>query len=137
MMTEELSFLDVSPARKGDSEYFRKLGNAMKNPRIGKAFNAYLYDIAKAYPEFDGNSPPMTTSKQEHIVSTLSPLFQIIKEKYLASDKIILPNLPVQEFYNAYTNYCENRNISPLAKVVVARTLSNELDIVSTRPYVD
>jgi len=130
-------FLDISPARKGDLAYFKKLGNAMKNPRIGKAFNAYLHAIAKAYPEFDGNPPPMTTSKQEHIISTLPPLFQFMKEEYLARDKIILPNIPVQGIYNLYSTYCEEKKITPLSKVVVARTLSNELDITSTRAYIN
>ena len=115
-------FLDVSPARKGDLEYFKKLGNAMKNPRIGKAFNAYLHAIAKAYPKFDGNPPPMTTSKQEHIISTLPPLFQFMKEAYLVRNMTILPNLPVQDFYKTYSTYCENKNITPLAKVAIARS---------------
>ena len=130
-------FLDISPARKGDLEYFRKVGIAMKYPGVSEAFYGYLQAIAKAYPDFDGNPPPMTISKQEHIISTLSPLFQFMKEDYLIADKPILPNLPVQHLYNSYKNYCDERKITPLAKVVVARTLSNELGINSTRSYVD
>ena len=130
-------FLDVSSARKGDLAYFKKLGNAMKNLRIGKAFHAYLHAIAKAYPDFDGNPPPMTTSKQEHIISTLPPLFQFMKEEYLVKGTVILPNMPVLGLYNSYLTYCEDRKITPLAKVVVARALSNELDITSTRAYIN
>ena len=35
-------FLDVSPARKGDLQYFKKLETAMKYPRVGEIFYAYL-----------------------------------------------------------------------------------------------
>src|SRR5947207_7001419 len=108
-------------------KYFGKLKTAMK----------YLKTIAKAYPEFDGNPPPMTVSKQEHIVSTLPPLFQFMKDKCLSKFRILRPNLPVYEFYNIYTEYCESKGIKPLAKVAVSRTLSNELGIVSTRPYIN
>ncbi|GBC15362.1 highly derived D5-like helicase-primase [Rhizophagus irregularis DAOM 181602=DAOM 197198] len=57
-------FLDVSPSRKGDLNYFKKLGDAMKYPGASEAFYAYLRAIADAYPDFNGNPPPMTTSKQ-------------------------------------------------------------------------
>ena len=130
-------FLDVFSACKGDIAYFRKLRIAMKNPRISKAFNACLHAIAKAYSDFDGNSPSMTTSKQEHIVLTLPPLFQFMKKEYLASGKIVLQNILVQGLYKLYLDYCENRKIMPLAKVVVARILSNELDITSTWVYIN
>ncbi|GET58584.1 hypothetical protein GLOIN_2v1880406 [Rhizophagus irregularis DAOM 181602=DAOM 197198] len=76
-------FLDVSPSRKGDLNYFKKLSNAMKYPGASEAFYAYLRAIADAYPDFNGNPPPMTTSKQDHIISTLPPLFQFIKDTYL------------------------------------------------------
>ncbi|PKK60691.1 hypothetical protein RhiirC2_792952 [Rhizophagus irregularis] len=68
-------FLDLSPSHKGDLEYFKKLGNAMKYLGVSEAFYAYLRAIADAYPDFNGNPPPMTTSKQDHIISTLPPLF--------------------------------------------------------------
>ncbi|CAB4441332.1 unnamed protein product [Rhizophagus irregularis] len=68
-------FLDVSPSRKGDLNYFKKLGDAMKYPGASEAFYAYLRAIADAYPDFNGNPPPMTASKQDHIISTLPPLF--------------------------------------------------------------
>jgi hypothetical protein len=61
-------FLDVSPARKGDLQYFKKLGNAIKYPEVKEAFYSYLRAIAEAYPDFDSNPPPMTESKQEHIM---------------------------------------------------------------------
>jgi hypothetical protein len=35
-------FLDISPARKGDLEYFRKVGIAMKYPGVSEAFYGYL-----------------------------------------------------------------------------------------------
>ena len=79
----------------------------------------------------------MTASKQEHIVSTLPPLFQFIKNKCLSKYSILRPNLPVHEFYTKYIEYCEAKGIKPLAKVVVSRTLSNELGITSTRPYIN
>ena len=71
-------FLDVSPARKGDLDYFKKLGNAMKRPGVGAIFYSYLRAIDKAYPDFDGNPPPMTDAKREHIVSTLTiiPIYE-------------------------------------------------------------
>ncbi|GET54974.1 highly derived D5-like helicase-primase [Rhizophagus irregularis DAOM 181602=DAOM 197198] len=56
-------FLDVSPSRKGDLNYFKKLSDAMKYPGASEAFYAYLRAIADAYPDFNGNPPPMTTSK--------------------------------------------------------------------------
>ncbi|CAB4405709.1 unnamed protein product [Rhizophagus irregularis] len=68
-------FLDVSPSRKGDLNYFKKLGDAMKFPGASEAFYAYLRAIADAYPDFNGNPPPMTASKQDHIISTLPPYF--------------------------------------------------------------
>ncbi|UZO18652.1 uncharacterized protein OCT59_009964 [Rhizophagus irregularis] len=40
----------------------------------------------------------MTTSKQDHIISTLPPLFQFIKDTYLIV-KNHITDLPVQEFY--------------------------------------
>ncbi|CAB4432698.1 unnamed protein product [Rhizophagus irregularis] len=91
-------FLDVSPSRKGDLNYFKKLGDAMKNLGASEAFYAYLRAIADAYPDFNGNPPPMTASKQDHIISTLPPLFQFIKDTYLAV-KNHITDLPVQEFY--------------------------------------
>jgi hypothetical protein len=129
-------FLDVSPARKGDLEYFKKLGTIMKRPEVGKAFYAYLQTIAKACPDFDGNPPPMTISKQEHIVATLPPLFQFIKENFIAIS-ISVKSVPVERFYNLYKNYCNDNGITPLAKVVVARMLSNELGINSSQVYIN
>lgn len=70
-------FLDVSPARKGDLQYFKKLGNVMKVQGIGELFYAYLRKIAETYPDFNGNPPPMTVAKQEHIVSTLPLYFNL------------------------------------------------------------
>ncbi|GBB93907.1 hypothetical protein RclHR1_22500004 [Rhizophagus clarus] len=123
--------LDVSPARKGDKQYFKQLNNAMKYPGVGEAFYAYLKVIADKYPDFNGNPPPMTASKQEHIVSTLPPLFQFIKETYIAETDYMTTCLPVHILYATYTSYCENRRITPLSKVVVARTLSSELNMTS------
>ncbi|GBC34019.2 toprim domain-containing protein [Rhizophagus irregularis DAOM 181602=DAOM 197198] len=123
-------FLDVSPSRKGDLNYFKKLGDAMKYPGASEAFYAYLRAIADAYPDFNGNPPPMTTSKQEHIISTLPPLFQFIKDTYLVM-KNYMTDLPVQEFYRVYTSYCETHCISPLSKINASRILSNELAINS------
>ncbi|GBC06397.1 hypothetical protein RclHR1_06800001 [Rhizophagus clarus] len=130
-------FLDISPARKGDLQYFKRLGDAMKYPGVGEAFYAYFKAIADKYPDFNGNPPPMTASKQEHIVSTLPPLFQFIKETYIAKADYTTTSLPVHILYATYTSYCENRRITPLSKVVVARTLSNELNITSERIYID
>ncbi|UZO18092.1 uncharacterized protein OCT59_009413 [Rhizophagus irregularis] len=90
--------LDVSPSCKGDLNYFKKLGDTMKYPGASEAFYAYLRAIADAYPDFNGNPPPMTTSKQDHIISTLPPLFQFIKDTYLIV-KNHMTDLPVQEFY--------------------------------------
>ncbi|UZN99091.1 uncharacterized protein OCT59_000372 [Rhizophagus irregularis] len=129
-------FLDVSPSRKGDLNYFKKLGDAMKYPGASEAFYAYLRAIANAYPDFNGNPPPMTTSKQEHIISTLPPLFQFIKDTYLVM-KNYMTDLPVQEFYRVYTSYCETHCISPLSKINASRILSNELNINSDRMYID
>ncbi|PKC51833.1 hypothetical protein RhiirA1_405302, partial [Rhizophagus irregularis] len=129
-------FLDVSPSRKGDLNYFKKLGDAMKYPGASEAFYAYLRAIADAYPDFNGNPPPMTTSKQEHIISTLPPLFQFIKDTYLVM-KNYMTDLPVQEFYRVYTSYCETHCISPLSKINASRILSNELNINSDRMYID
>ncbi|RGB43736.1 hypothetical protein C1646_680257, partial [Rhizophagus diaphanus] len=94
-------FLDVSPIQKGNLKYFKKLGNAMKYLGISKAFYAYLRVIANTHLDFNGNPPLMTTSKQEHIISTLPPLFQFIKDSYLISENIIC-DLSIQEFYNTY-----------------------------------
>ncbi|GBB96320.1 hypothetical protein RclHR1_27240005 [Rhizophagus clarus] len=124
-------FLDISPARKGDKQYFKQLNNAIKYPGVGEAFYAYLKVIADKYPDFDGNPPPITVSKQEHIVSTLPPLFQFIKETYIAKTNYITTCLPVHILYVAYMSYCENRRITPLSKVVVAKTLSSELNMTS------
>ncbi|PKB95310.1 hypothetical protein RhiirA5_436947 [Rhizophagus irregularis] len=90
-------FLDVSPSRKKDLEYFKKLGNAMKYPGVSEAFYAYLRAIADAYPDFNGNPPPMITSKQDHIISTLPPLFQFIKDTYLIinASRILLNKLSI------------------------------------------
>ncbi|CAB4445268.1 unnamed protein product [Rhizophagus irregularis] len=123
-------FLDVSPSCKGDLNYFKKLGDAMKNPSASEAFYAYLKVIADAYPDFNGNPPPMTASKQDHIISTLPPLFQFIKDTYLVM-KNHMTDLPVQEFYRIYTSYCETHCISPLSKINASRILSNELGINS------
>ncbi|CAB4405707.1 unnamed protein product [Rhizophagus irregularis] len=109
-------FLDVSPSRKGDLNYFKKLGDAMKFPGASEAFYAYLRAIADAYPDFNGNPPPMTASKQDHIISTLPPYFK---------------------FYRVYTSYCETHCITPLSKINASRILSNELDINSDRVYID
>jgi phage/plasmid-associated DNA primase len=129
-------FLDISPAHKGDLQYFKKLGNTIKYPEVREAFYAYLKAIAEAYPNFDDNPSSMTESKQEHIISTLQPLFQFIKDCYVVAENLIY-KLPVQKFYEEYTNYCDACHISSLSKVVVARTLSNELDITSSLVYVD
>ena len=129
-------FLDVSPTRKGDLDYFKKLGNAMKHPGVRLLFYSYLRAIAKAYPDFDGNPPPMTDAKREHIISTLPPLFQFMKDKCI-SGIVLRPNLPVNEFYNEYRFYCVEKNIKPLSKITVGRTLSNELGISSILPYVE
>ncbi|CAB4442488.1 unnamed protein product [Rhizophagus irregularis] len=129
-------FLDVSPSRKGDLNYFKKLGDAMKYPGASEAFYAYLRAIADAYPDFNGNPPPMTASKQDHIISTLPPLFQFIKDTYLVV-KNHMTDLPVQEFYRVYTSYCETHCISPLSKINASRILSNELGINSNRTYVN
>ena len=56
-------FLDGSPARKEGMKYFGKLETAMKYPKVGEVFYAYLQAIAKAYPEFNENPPSMTVSK--------------------------------------------------------------------------
>ncbi|GBB95300.1 hypothetical protein RclHR1_25070004 [Rhizophagus clarus] len=103
----------------------------MKYPRVGEAFYAYLKIIADKYPDFNGNPPPMTASKQEHIVSTLPPLFQFIKETYIINDDYTTTCLPVHILYATYTSYCISSNITPLSKVVVARTLSSELNMTS------
>jgi hypothetical protein len=129
-------FLDISPAHKGDLQYFKKLGNAIKYPEVGKAFYSYLRTIAEAYPDFDGNPPSMIESKQEHIMSTLQPLFQFIKDRYAVAENLIY-ELPVQQFYENYVSYCDGHHILPLSKVAVARTLSNELDITSSLVYID
>ncbi|GET61151.1 hypothetical protein GLOIN_2v1875323 [Rhizophagus irregularis DAOM 181602=DAOM 197198] len=105
----------------------KKLGNAMKY--------AYLRAIADAYPDFNGNPPPMTTSKQDHIISTLPPLFQFIKDTYLVV-KNHINDLPVQEFYRVYTSYCETHCISPLSKINASRILSNELSIKSKKMHI-
>ncbi|GET60570.1 highly derived D5-like helicase-primase [Rhizophagus irregularis DAOM 181602=DAOM 197198] len=123
-------FLDVSPSRKGDLNYFKKLGDAMKYLGASEAFYAYLRAIADTYPDFNENPPPMTTSKQEHIISTLPPLFQFIKDTYLVV-KNYMTDLSVQEFYRVYTSYCETHYISPLSKINASRILSNELGINS------
>ncbi|PKC65137.1 hypothetical protein RhiirA1_395532 [Rhizophagus irregularis] len=125
-------FLDVSPSCKGDLEYFKKLGDAMKYLGASEAFYAYLRAIADAYPDFNGNPPPMTTSKQDHIISTLPPLFQFIKDTYLIV-KNHINDLPVQEFYRVYTSYCETHHITPLSKINASRILSNELSIKSKK----
>ncbi|GET50943.1 highly derived D5-like helicase-primase [Rhizophagus irregularis DAOM 181602=DAOM 197198] len=125
-------FLDVSPSRKGDLNYFKKLSDAMKYPGASKAFYAYLRAIADAYPDFNGNPPPMTTSKQDHIISTLPPLFQFIKDTYLIV-KNHITDLPVQEFYRVYTSYCETYCITPLSKINASRILLNELGINSRK----
>ncbi|PKY58671.1 hypothetical protein RhiirA4_480784, partial [Rhizophagus irregularis] len=125
-------FLDVSPSRKGDLEYFKKLGDVMKYPGASEAFYAYLRAIADVYPDFNGNPPPMTASKQDHIISTLPPLFQFIKDTYLIVKNHII-DLPVQEFYRIYTSYCETHCISPLSKINASRILSNELGINSRK----
>ncbi|GET64984.1 highly derived D5-like helicase-primase [Rhizophagus irregularis DAOM 181602=DAOM 197198] len=129
-------FLDVSPSRKGDFNYFKKLSDAMKYPGASEAFYAYLRAIADAYPDFNGNPPPMTTSKQDHIISTLPPLFQFMKDTYLIVQNYIT-DLPVQEFYRVYTSYCETHCISPLSKINASRILSNELSINSNRTYIN
>src|SRR5436190_21071628 len=116
-------------------KYFGKLETAIKYIRVGEVFYAYLQAIAKAYPEFDGNPPPMTASKQEHIVSTLSPLFQFMKDRCLSKYTILKPNLPVQEFYTKYTEYCKGKGIKPLVIAVASRIISNKLEINSIRPY--
>ncbi|GBC17055.2 hypothetical protein GLOIN_2v1880406 [Rhizophagus irregularis DAOM 181602=DAOM 197198] len=123
-------FLDVSPSCKGDPNYFKKLSDAMKYLGASEAFYAYLRAIADAYPDFNGNLPPMITSKYEHIISTLPPLFQFIKDTYLVV-KNYMTYLPVQEFYKVYTSYCETHCISPLLKINASRILSNELAINS------
>jgi hypothetical protein len=78
----------------------------------------------------------MTESKQEYIMFTLQPLFQFIKDRYVVAENPIY-ELPVQQFYENYVSYCDGHHILPLSKVAVTRTLSKELDITSTRPYVD
>ncbi|UZO22411.1 uncharacterized protein OCT59_014774 [Rhizophagus irregularis] len=97
-----------------------------------EAFYAYLRAIADAYPDFNGNPPPMTTSKQDHIILTLPPLFQFIKDTYLIV-KNHITDLPVQEFYRVYTSYCETHCITPLSKINASRILSNELGINSRK----
>ena len=79
----------------------------------------------------------MIASKQEHIVSTLPPLFQFMKDRCLSKYTILKPNLPVQEFYTKYTEYCEGKGIKPLAIAVASRIISNELEINSIRPYIN
>ncbi|GBB92563.1 hypothetical protein RclHR1_20240001 [Rhizophagus clarus] len=79
----------------------------------------------------------MTTSKQEHIISTLPPLFQFIKEAYIAKADYTTTRLPVHILYTIYTSYCVSKNITPLFKVVVTRTLSNELNITSNLIYIN
>jgi hypothetical protein len=108
--------LDVSLACKGDLQYFKKLKNAIKYSGVREAFYAYLRVIAEAYPDFDGNPSPMTESKQEHIISTLQPLFRFIKDRYVVAENPIY-ELPVQQFYENYVSYCDAHHISPLSKV--------------------
>ncbi|GBC39256.2 highly derived D5-like helicase-primase [Rhizophagus irregularis DAOM 181602=DAOM 197198] len=129
-------FLDVSPSHKGDLNYFKKLSDAMKYPGASEAFYAYLRAIADAYPDFNGNPLLMTTSKQDHIISTLPPLFQFIKDTYLIV-KNHITDLPVQEFYRVYTSYCETHCITSLSKINASRILSNELGINSRKIRVD
>ncbi|RGB21757.1 hypothetical protein C1646_784951 [Rhizophagus diaphanus] len=81
-------FLDVLPIQKRNLEYFKKLSNAIKYPDVSKAFYAYLRVIADTHSDFNGNPPPITTSKQEHIISTLPPLFQFIKDSYLIEETV-------------------------------------------------
>ncbi|GBB99449.1 hypothetical protein RclHR1_35220001 [Rhizophagus clarus] len=88
-------FLDVSPARKGDLQYFKQLGNTMKYPGVGEAFYAYLKVIADKYPDFNSNPPPMTASKQEHIVSTLPPNNWIHETDEIDIEKIDIPKKSV------------------------------------------
>ncbi|PKK60744.1 hypothetical protein RhiirC2_792880 [Rhizophagus irregularis] len=129
-------FLDVSPIQKVNLKYFKKLGNAMKYLGVSKAFYAYLRVIADTHPDFNGNPSPMTTFKQEHIISTLPLLFQFIKDSYLISGNIIY-DLSIQEFYNIYVNSCDIHHITPLSKINVTRILLNELNINSNRVYID
>ncbi|RGB41576.1 hypothetical protein C1646_810619 [Rhizophagus diaphanus] len=108
----------------------------MKYLGVSEAFYAYLRVIADAHSDFNGNPSPMTTSKQEHIISTLPPLFQFIKNSYLISGNIIY-DLSIQEFYNTYVSRCDIHYIMPLSKINITRILSNELDINSNRVYID
>ncbi|RGB24239.1 hypothetical protein C1646_773367 [Rhizophagus diaphanus] len=112
----------------GNLKYFKKLGNAMKYPGVSEAFYTYLRVIADAHPDFNGNSPSMTTSKQEHIISTLSPLFQFIKDSYLISGNIIY-DLSIQEFYNTYVSSCDIYHITEeLYQKYVAKNWIHETD---------
>ncbi|GBC00629.1 hypothetical protein RclHR1_39170001 [Rhizophagus clarus] len=116
---------------KKDLQYFKQLGDAIKYPEVDEIFYAYLKVIADKYPDFNSNPPPMTASKQEHIISTLSPLFQFIKKTYIVNADYTTTCLPVHILYATYTSYCISRNITSLSKVVVARTLSSELNMTS------
>ncbi|GBC21922.2 hypothetical protein GLOIN_2v1880406 [Rhizophagus irregularis DAOM 181602=DAOM 197198] len=129
-------FLDVSPSRKGDLNYFKKLGDAMKYPGASEAFYAYFESHCEYLLRLQWKSATMTTSKQEHIISTLPPLFQFIKDTYLIV-KNYMTDLPVQEFNRVYTSYCETRGINTLSKINASRILSNELSINSNRTYIN
>ncbi|GET67341.1 hypothetical protein GLOIN_2v1875323 [Rhizophagus irregularis DAOM 181602=DAOM 197198] len=131
MIGAQCSWMCHHPARE-TSTTLKKLSDAMKYPGASEAFYAYLRAIADAYPDFNGNPPPMTTSKQDHIISTLPPLFQFIKDIYLIV-KNHITDLPVQEFYRVYTSYCETHCITPLSKINASRILSNELGINSRK----
>jgi hypothetical protein len=62
-----------------------------------------------------------------------------MKDRCLPKNSILRSNLPVQEFYTEYEGYCLLKNIKPLTKVAIGRTLllSNELGINTILPYVD
>ncbi|UZO15181.1 uncharacterized protein OCT59_006614 [Rhizophagus irregularis] len=50
----------------------------------------YLVEPLRRLPRLQWNPPPMTTSKQDHIISTLPPLFQFIKDTYLIKVELVV-----------------------------------------------
>ncbi|GBB89564.1 hypothetical protein RclHR1_01630002 [Rhizophagus clarus] len=106
----------------------------MKYSGVGEAFYAYLKAIADKYPDFDGNPSPMTISKQKHIVSTLSPLFQFIKEAYVVGAGLWPPGSSLQ--YTSQLRLDPYQISYPVSLLAPLRHVSNNtIDKTISIPY--
>ena len=91
--------LDISNEKVGNTEYFEKLHNHLKNEQVKKCF--YAYCVENQDKDFNPRKIPITETKKDIMVDNMNDIMKYIKNNYLLKKLSI--NMKFQDFFNQYT----------------------------------